>query len=160
LGHGLAFDADLRRKITGATNAHAITAAGALVAALSALGVKRIGFASPYVSQLNDQGIEFLSQAGFETASRADLDEALTSAGQGEMSPEAIFHLAMRANCENCEAIVLACTDLRAVESIERIEHETGKPVVTSNQAIIFELVYKFSGLKSKNLPGRIFELV
>ena len=137
LSHGVAFDRDLSAKVSAISGAKTITAAGALVAALEILQVKRIGFASPYVASLNDLGIAFLAESGFETVSRADYPEALGNYGQGELTPDAVYELGMRADSEKAEALVLSCTDMRSVETIERLETRIGKPVVTSNQAMM-----------------------
>jgi maleate isomerase/arylmalonate decarboxylase len=49
-----------------------------------------------------------------------------------------VIALARRADCAEAEAIVLSCTDMRAVEAVDRLEALLGKPVVTSNQALAF----------------------
>ena len=139
LSHGPSFDRDLARKIISQSGAQTVTAAGALVAALNTLGVTRIGFASPYVPSLNDRAIAFLTDEGFATVSRAEVDEALGNAGQGALTPDAVFDLGKRADSPEAEAIVLSCTDMRSVEVIDRLEQAVGKPVVTSNQAMVFQ---------------------
>lgn len=139
LSHGPSFDRDLARKIISQSGAQTVTAAGALVAALNTLGVTRIGFTSPYVPSLNDRAIAFLTDEGFATVSRAEVDEALGNAGQGALAPDAVFDLGKRADSPEAEAIVLSCTDMRSVEVIDRLEQAVGKPVVTSNQAMIFQ---------------------
>lgn len=48
---------------------------------------------------------------------------------------------------------------MRAVEVIEAIEQELGKPVVTSNQAMMFAVVQALQLPRQKNLCGRLFEL-
>ena len=37
------------------------------------------------------------------------------------------------------QALVLSCTDMRSVEIIARLEAAVGKPVITSNQAMMFQ---------------------
>lgn len=137
LSHGVAFDRDLSAKVAAMSGAKTVTAAGALVAALSMLGVKKIAFASPYVASLNDLAVGFLADSGFETVSRADYPVALGNYGQGELTPDAVFDLGMQANSDDAEALVLSCTDMRSVETIARLEAATGKPVITSNQAMM-----------------------
>ena len=61
LTHGPSFDQALAHRIKDGTGAETVTAAGALVAALSALGATRIGFASPYVPMINDMGTVVLN---------------------------------------------------------------------------------------------------
>ena len=158
LSHGLDFDEHLKESITANTGAFAITAAGALIEALSALKINKIGFASPYVRDVNDLAIKFLSGAGFETVARSEFEESLSSIEQGALTPDDVYALAVQADSPETEAIVLSCTDLRAVEVVERLEAKTGKPVVTSNQAMMFVLSRVFSEFDYESCPGSIFK--
>jgi len=139
LTHGPAFDRGLAERIKAASGAETVTAAGALVHALKTMEVERIGFASPYVSAINDMAVEFLAQTGVETLIRSGVGGDLDNYGQGELDPQAVFDLGLAANHPEAEAIVLSCTDMRSVEIIARLEHAVGKPVVTSNQAMAFQ---------------------
>jgi maleate cis-trans isomerase len=139
LTHGPSFDRELASKIKVLSGAATVTAAGALVHALKALKVTKVGFASPYVSDINQQAISFLADCGFESVSRAEVTETLDNYGQGEMGPDKIFELGLSADSTDAEAVVLSCTDMRSVEVIDRLEQALGKPVITSNQAMIFE---------------------
>lgn len=139
LTHGPGFDRALARRIRADSGAATVTAAGAIVSALAALNVRRIGFASPYVPAINRQAIAFLTDEGVETVNRAEVAGTLDNTGQGALSPEAVFQLGLRADHPAAEALVLSCTDMRSVEVIERLERAVGKPVVTSNQAMAFQ---------------------
>lgn len=145
LTHGLDFDRNLVGRIEAVTGAKAITAAGAILLALRELGVSKVGFASPYVGEVNAQAIRFLAQAGVEAVKCADVGKTLSNHEQGALTPGDVFGLAMSADHEEAEVIVLACTDLRAIEVIERIETELCKPVVTVNQAMMFATMKEFS---------------
>jgi maleate cis-trans isomerase len=138
LAHGLAFDRALAARAEAVAGAPAITAAGALIAALAHLGARRVAFASPYVPALNDCAIAFLAESGVETVSRADVEGVLDNDGQGAMTPDEVIALAVRADSAAAEAVVLSCTDMRAVETVAPLEARLGKPVVTSNQALAF----------------------
>ncbi len=139
LTHGVQFDRDLAARIRADTGAKTVTAAGALIHALKALGARRIGFASPYVGAINEQAIAFLADAGIDTVNAAEVGKALDNYGQGELTPDEVFDLGRRANHADAEAIVLSCTDMRSLETIDRLEDALGKPVVSSNQAMLFE---------------------
>ena len=158
LAHGADFDRELADRIKLASGAETVTAAGALVFALRNLNAKRIGFASPYVPKLNDDAISFLNDNGIETVSRADVDEVLDNYGQGAMPPDEVIELGLRADSEQAEALVLSCTDMRAVEIIDRLEHATGKPVVTSNQAMMFEAMHRLKIVGPLPGFGKLFE--
>lgn len=139
LSHGPAFDRALANQIKAQTGAQTVTAAGALLHALGMLQIDRIGFASPYVPRLNDRAIGFLAASGITTVSRAEVSAALDNTGQGALRPEAVFALGQEADDPAAQAIVLSCTDMRSVEIIDQLEQSLGKPVITSNQAMMFQ---------------------
>ncbi|WP_299286206.1 Asp/Glu racemase [uncultured Tateyamaria sp.] len=139
LTHGPAFDRDLAARIAQASGAKTVTAAGALVAALTALEARKIAFASPYVPTINDMAIHFLGQMGFDTVHRADFEGTLDNEGQGALSPREVFALGQRADHLEAEVVVLSCTDMRSVEVLEDLEQALGKPVISSNQAMVFQ---------------------
>jgi maleate cis-trans isomerase len=138
LTHGPAFDQALAAHIKSDSGAATVTAAGALVHALRTLGARRIGFASPYVRGINDMAIAFLREAGVETVARSEVTEALGNYGQGELTPEEVHALALKADHDRAEALVLSCTDMRSAETLEALEKAIGKPVICSNQAMVF----------------------
>ena len=54
----------------------------------------------------------------------------------------------------------MPCTDIKAVEVINIIEDKIGKPVITSNQAMIFALLKSFNLKPDNSFPGKIFDLI
>ncbi len=157
LTHGRTFDRKLAARIKAGSGAETVTAAGALVHALRTLDVKRVGFASPYVAEINDLAIAFLADTGIETVARADIGVALDNYGQGELSLDEVFDLGLRTASDDAEAIVLSCTDMRSVEVVERLEAQTGKPVITSNQAMLFEALQLLDIGPGDETCGRLF---
>ncbi|WP_406648976.1 Asp/Glu racemase [Aliisedimentitalea scapharcae] len=160
LTHGPAFDADLSERIKSGSGALSLTAAGSLVAAIQALGAARVGFASPYLGEINDQAMRFLSGQGIETVKCHDVGRPLGNYGQGELTPDEVFELALQADHPDAQAIVLSCTDMRSVECITRVEAALGKPVVTSNQAMMFCLMRALDLPRHDDAPGRLFDLL
>lgn len=152
LTHGPSFDRALADQIKQESGAETVTAAGALVHALRFLGVRRIGFASPYVPAINDMAVNFLAEVGFDTVHRAEVAGTLDNYGQGGLEPKAVYELGLAADHREAEAIVLSCTDMRSVEIIASLEAKLGKPVITSNQAMVFQAM-GLAGF-SEGLPG------
>lgn len=157
LTHGAAFDRDLAKQIGDASGAVSITAAGSLVTALRALGATKVGFASPYVGSINEEATAFLASEGIETVARADIGVDLGNYGQGELTPDEVYALALRAVTPEVEALVLSCTDMRSAETVGRLEAETDLPVVTSNQAMVFALCQALNLARPDGAPGRLF---
>ncbi|WP_298938320.1 Asp/Glu racemase [uncultured Ruegeria sp.] len=141
LTHGPSFDRELAKQIKQDSGAQTVTAAGALVHALQTLNAKRIGFASPYVPAINDMAVAFLAETGVETVRRSEVNGTLDNYGQGALTPDAVYELGRAADHPEGEAVVLSCTDMRSVEVIARLEAKLGKPVITSNQAMMFQAI-------------------
>lgn len=157
LTHGRRFDADLSDRIKAGTGAATVTAAAALLHALNTLGLRRVGFASPYIGAINRQAMAFLSDAAVETVRCAEIGRALDNYEQGALTPGEVFDLGCRADHPEAEAIVLSCTDMRSVEAVEPLEAVLGKPVVTSNQAMVFMALQLLDIDPSVVRCGRLF---
>ncbi len=159
LTHGVCFDTNLAKRIKMQSGAHTVTAAGALVHVLKSLGAKRIGFASPYVAAINDMAISFLSEAGIDVVARSEVEGDLDNYGQGALLPEEVLALGKAADHQEADALVLSCTDMRSVEVIQQLEAHVGKPVITSNQAMIFQAM-ELAGINdSVQGYGKLLEL-
>ena len=138
LAHGRDFDRDLRRQIEARAGVPAVTAAGAVVEALRDLNAARIGLATPYTADLNRAAAAYLESCGIEVAAAAGVDAALDNYQQGALTPAQVFALGLRADHARAQAALLSCTDMRAVEVIDALEAALDKPVVTSNQALLY----------------------
>lgn len=160
LTHGTGFDIELAARIKAGSGALSLTAAGSLVEGIKALGATRVGFASPYLGEINDQAVQFLSDSDISVIRRADIGRALGNYGQGELTPNEVFDLACQADHPDAEAIVLSCTDMRSVEAIQRIEDRLGKPVVTSNQAMVFAVMRALGLPRHPGVTGALFDLL
>jgi maleate isomerase/arylmalonate decarboxylase len=124
--HGPAFDREFQARIE--------RDAGTVGQALTDLGVRRIGFSSPYVQSLNEGAVEFLRQCGFEVVATAHTDDDLGNYGMGALTPDEVHALGLRADHDDAEAIVLSRTGMRAVEATPMLERDPGKRFVTSNR--------------------------
>jgi len=104
------------------------------IAALKALGAKRVSVITPYtvpnttnvVRMLNNGGIEAVQVScfGFDT----DMDI-------GSVPCHAYLDQARETDHRDAQAIFVSCTATKALDAIDDIEEATGLPCVTSNQA-------------------------
>lgn len=158
LTHGPDFDTGLAARVRARSGVPCLTAAGSLVGALRAMGIDRVGFSSPYLGEINRQAVDFLARCGIDTVRSVDIGRELGNYGQGALTPDEVCDLGRRADHPEAQAIVLSCTDMRAVEAIDRIEQTIGKAVVTSNQAMMFCLLATLGLPRHDGLPGRLFD--
>ena len=154
LSHGPQYDHDFSQRMEDLSGVPAVTAAGALVETLRDLGISKVDFASPYTEELNKEGADFLSQSGMEIMNINYVGSDLGNYGQSELTPDEVFKLGQSANSNDSEGIVLSCTDMRALEVVDRLESEVDKPVVTSNLAMMYVALKKLN-LKA-DLPGQV----
>ena len=151
-------DIEQSKAISATTGVPGSTTTTAVLAACARLGVARLGIASPYVAEVNDQLRSFLSARGLVVSSMRSLDLdsewAIHSVGR-----EATYRLARDAYAPQAEALFIPCTDFEAIDLIEVLERDLGVPVVTANQATMWHAL-RLSGV-GDSLPhfGRLYTL-
>lgn len=129
---GLEHDRELVGRIEAVSGGiPAVTTTDAVLSAFNELDIKRISVVSPYPEVVNKRLLVTLEDSGFEIVTMENTDYPRAEGLPLEVS----YNLAKKAYRPETDGIFISCTSLRAVENIERLEKETGKPVVTSNQA-------------------------
>ncbi|WP_203230249.1 hypothetical protein [Segeticoccus rhizosphaerae] len=122
----------------------AVTTSGALLDAITALGVERVAIATPYETAITQGLADFLSEAGRTVVGGSEL--GLTS-GIESVPYDVTADLVRRADEPSAEAIVVSCTNLGTYDLIAPLEQELGKPIISANQATMW------SALRLAGLP-------
>ncbi len=133
----------------------AVTTAQAVVAALHALGLKRIAVGTPYVDFVNEAEKHFLESAGFEVTGLyglglGDTPESRISIGRQKW--EKILKIARRIDSPDADGVFISCTNLATIGVLEQLEQELGKPVFSSNVATFWSVLSR-AGF-STSVPG------
>ena len=131
---GKGYDERLIAKIEDATGVPATTTTTAVVRALRAFNVSRIALATPYTDEVTRLEVDYLRDQGFEVTAWQGGGIVETADIQA-CPPEVSFQRARAVDNERAEAVFISCTGFRAIENIEKLEADLGKPVITSNQA-------------------------
>lgn len=116
-----------------------IATSRAIVEAYRYLGLTRTALATPYRDEVNEAERAFFSSQGLKVESLVGL--GLSGPQIREVAPERIVELAHAADTPQSEAIFISCTDFRALEVVDRLEAELGKPVLTSNQVTLWAIL-------------------
>ncbi len=127
-----------------------------VVDALRHLGISRVAVGTPYLEEVNRMEAEFLEGRGFDVCSMSGLGIA-RGRDMTRVEPNDIVRLALDVCTRDCDGIFLSCTALRAVEVVDAIEEQTGRPVVTSNQALVWRMLRQIGIHDSIAGPGRLF---
>jgi maleate isomerase len=150
---GFGHDQELSRRITAATGIKATTSLTAVVEALRVLGIKKPAIATSYLADIDARLVDVLAQSGFAVAAIRGMG-LKRSIDMGKVMPEETYRLTRKvvAAATNADGIFISCGNLRSFEAIEALEKDTGLPVVTSNQAGLWQ-VLRMAGIEDK-LPN------
>jgi maleate isomerase len=137
--NGFANEAALVERLAALTGALAVTAAGAVRAALQHLGIKRVALGTPYQESVSRMGKAYWQAAGFEIVSYQRLGDAGSIYDETE---ERAYELARQADTPDADAVLLSGTGLPTVGVLERLERDLRKPVVSSTQACLWQALH------------------
>jgi maleate isomerase len=157
LSDGPQFDAEFCQEIEDKSGCKAVTTAGAVVEAIQALGAERIAFTSPYVTKLAEESVNYVNQGGIDVVNRLDFDRKLSSLEQNALTPQDAYKMGLAVDHPNAQAVFISCTDYRALEALPALEQALGKPVICSNQALMYACLKRLSLDCDNPLGGRLF---
>jgi maleate isomerase len=125
---GLEADRALCGAITGATGLPCTTATLALHDALRALGARRVGLVTPYLSSVQSAILANLRAEGFEPAAERHLEDP-GNYSFAEHSDATVTRLVREVAAEGCDAIAIHCTNFRGLAAAAEV---TAMPVLDS----------------------------
>lgn len=152
---GLGYDRELIGKIEAATGKRATTTSTALIEAIRHLNVSRVVLGSAYDDRVNAIAKSFLEASGVTVLDAKGLG-VVDNLVVGRLGAETAYDLARKVDRADAEAIVLACTNWKTMEVIDRLEQELGKPVVSTTQASIWAALRMIGGIDSVPGYGRL----
>jgi maleate isomerase len=147
---GFGHDRELSRRIQDATGIQATTSLTAVVDALRTLEIQRPAIATSYLADIDARLAEVLEKSGYEVAAISGM-RIKKSIDMGKVSPEETYRLAREVvrSAPKADGILISCGNLRTFEAIEALETDTGLPVVTSNQAGLWQAL-RMAGIKDR----------
>ncbi|XWN22476.1 MAG: ectoine utilization protein EutA [Roseibium sp.] len=114
-----------------------VTPSSAAFDAFIALGVKKVSVLTPYTKDVTDSLAAYFSQRS-ATVLNAACFELTDDREMARISRESIIEGGVAACAEDADALFISCTAVRAAGCVEELENRLGKPVVTSNQAMVW----------------------
>lgn len=154
---GLEGEAKLLAALRQAGAARATTTASAIRHALETLRARRIVLLTPYSAQTTDEEAEFLHNAGYEVIHSRGF--ALKGSDEYCATPSQFWReRAVEAARPDADAYLLSCANISVFPVIDEIEQRLDRPVVTSNQAVIFDALSLLGANDRRNCPGKLFQ--
>jgi maleate isomerase len=153
--HTPAEDKALAARIHSETGIPCATSSRAIVDGLRALGAKRLSLASPYAPWLNERLKQYLTADGFEVLAM----QGLSTEAHSTITRERILALVDEVMRPQTEAIFISCSNFRTLEIIDGIEQKYGKPVVTSNASMMWQMLRLMNDAREVPGAGQLFKL-
>ncbi|MER9425506.1 arylmalonate decarboxylase [Mesorhizobium sp. M0317] len=142
--------------VRGARGAKPTSIISAVIRALKAVDARKIAVATPYVDDINEIERTYMQQRGFEVVNIEGLGIE-NDADMVRVTPDYLFDFARSVDRPGTDAIFISCGALRSVDIIPALEAEVGKPVIVSNQAMMWDCL-RLAGVCDKNDKyGRLF---
>lgn len=138
---GFGYDKALIQKMQARNgNIPTTTTSTAIVAAFQHLGIKRISMGAPYVEDVVNAEKKFLEDSSIKVVKMKWLG-VVGAFNLGVIPRETIYKLAKEVDTPDSEAVFLSCVGIPTIDIIEMLEHDLKKPVISSNQATMWQLL-------------------
>jgi len=132
----------------GNPTAKATTVITNVINALVRFNARRIVIATPYVDAVNRLEDAYFRRRGFEVLALEGLGIE-TDADMARVAPEYLVEFVKSVDHPDAEAIFLSCGALRALDIVEPLERELGKPVIASNAAMMWDCL-RLAGIEER----------
>ncbi len=132
-----------------------------ITAALDALrlfDVHKISVLTPYTDNVNGPIQRYLTEHGLDVVAYTSFQFA-DNDSMAKLPPDAIFNAARQADRPEAEALFISCTAIRAVDVVDAIEQDLGKPVVTATQALYWQALRSAGYLLPVNGFGTLLRM-
>ena len=134
------------------------TPSTAAIKALKKLNIKKLAIFTPYSKKLNDEIIDYFSSQGFDIVANTYLDIA-ADYDIGKVDQNFLLETLSQIEIKSADALFISCTALPVLNIIERLEKKLGKPVITSNQSLIWDTLESIGMNKDIQGFGKLFSL-
>ena len=155
---GKAGEDDILAVLARAGAARATTTITAIARAFDALAAKRIVLITPYSASTTEHEAEFLRHAGYDVISAHGFALARSDA-YCSTPPQLWRDRVLAAACAGADAYLVSCANISVFSTIADVEARLGRPVVTSNQAVIWDALRLLGWRAPSSRLGSLFDV-
>jgi maleate isomerase len=138
------------------TGKPATTTILSIIRAFHALGIRKLVHVCPFTAEFSDEEADYLRHEGFDVVATVGMGHTDARVA-AQMTPEHVYEFALGVDRPDADAIFLSCANTRAMEAIAPLEQKLGKPVISSNQAVIWELLQMVQRPATNETAGSLF---
>ena len=132
------------------------TPSTAAIKALKKLNIKKLSIFTPYSKKLNDEVVDYFKQENFEVISNSYFDIE-SDIDIGKVDQNYLYEVLAKIDLKDADALFVSCTALPVLSIIDKLEKKLNKPVLSSNQALIWDTLENIGKNNSIQGFGKLF---
>ena len=136
--------------------AKVVTPSSAAVNALRKMNVKKVSVFTPYSEKLNNDVVDYFKKENFIVTSNSYFD-ILYDNDIAKVDPDYLFEVITKMDLGEAEAVFLSCTNLPALNIVDKLEKKLNKIVLSSNQVLIWDTLQNIKKTEPVNGFGKLF---
>ena len=110
------------------------------IKAFKLMNIKKIALFTPYPDPVNKIILEYFTKKNIEVLSFASLNLNLDSEF-ANVDPNYILEISSKLETKNADALFISCTALPVLNILDKLEKKIQKPVLSSNQTLIWDTI-------------------
>ena len=110
------------------------------IKAFKLMNIKKIALFTPYPDSVNKTILEYFTKKNIEVSSFASLNLNLDSEF-ANVDPDYILKISSQLETKNTDALFISCTALPVLNILDKLEQAIQKPVLSSNQTLIWDTI-------------------
>jgi maleate cis-trans isomerase len=132
-------EAELIERLRAQCGTMVETAFASVLAALRALGVRKVGLGTPYGEETTLKGKALLERHGFAVVSHGRLDNVSNIYDE---TPERAYRLGRAIDRDDVEAVFLSGLGMPTIAILETLERDLGKPAISAASAMMWRALH------------------
>jgi maleate isomerase len=151
-------DDEIVERIESATGMPATSTSKAVLDAFRTLGANKIVLTTPYVQETNDREVEYLRSHQVSVLSETGMGISGDGNAMLEVQPGEWYRRVRAQRDDAADAYFISCTAVRSAEVIGPLERDLDRPVVTSNQAMVWHALKTTGVNEARRGYGRLMD--
>jgi len=130
----------------------------AAINAFKKLKIKKLTIFTPYAQSINRTVVDYLNKNGFKIISFHYLNLS-SDVDIGQVEESFLLKYLSKINLKDSDGLFISCTALPVLDILEKLEKKLRKPVLSSNQVLIWESLRNTGYKKSIKGFGRLLRV-
>tara|TARA_B110000444_G_scaffold91150_1_gene86114 strand:+ start:227 stop:976 length:750 start_codon:yes stop_codon:yes gene_type:complete len=110
------------------------------IKAFKQMNIRKIALFTPYPDAVNKTILDYFTQKSIEVSSFTSLNLNLDSE-IAQVDPNYILEISSKLEIKNADALFISCTALPVLDILDKLENKIQKPVLSSNQTLIWDTI-------------------